>query len=85
IGENLSYPEERILVGKAKDFTADSFEDLAVILIQNKAVAECKVMGVTHGIADACFIRGKVPMTKEEVRTVCVAKMALVNTDIVYD
>ena len=29
---------------------------------------------VTHGITDEAFIRGKVPMTKEEVRSISVSK-----------
>ena len=40
---------------------------------------------VTHGIADAEFIRGEVPMTKEEVRSVSLAKLALTEDAIVYD
>lgn len=37
------------------------------------------------GIADECFIRGKVPMTKEEIRTVALAKGKLFPEAIVYD
>lgn len=37
------------------------------------------------GIPDECFIRGQVPMTKEEIRTVALAKGKLFPEAIVYD
>ena len=40
---------------------------------------------ITSGIKDELFIRGKVPMTKEEVRTVTISKLDLVKSDIVLD
>lgn len=83
VGEHLSYPHERIKLGKALDFAKESFDDLAVMLIEreNRPISS----KVTHGLSDELFIRGKVPMTKEEVRTVCLSKMALCESDILYD
>lgn len=40
---------------------------------------------VSVGIADCEFKRGKVPMTKAEVRAVTLAKLQLMNTDLVVD
>ncbi|HHW07495.1 MAG TPA: precorrin-6Y C5,15-methyltransferase (decarboxylating) subunit CbiT [Clostridia bacterium] len=37
------------------------------------------------GIPDECFIRGPVPMTKEEIRTVALAKGKLFPGAVVYD
>lgn len=37
------------------------------------------------GIPDDCFIRGPVPMTKEEIRTVALAKGKLFPEAVVYD
>lgn len=37
------------------------------------------------GIPDQCFIRGQVPITKEEVRTLTIAKAQLEEDSIVYD
>ena len=34
---------------------------------------------------DELFIRGEVPMTKSEVRTVCVSKLELSQDSILYD
>jgi precorrin-6Y C5,15-methyltransferase (decarboxylating) CbiT subunit len=39
----------------------------------------------TPGIADDCFIRDEVPMTKEEVRAVLLSKLRLKKDQIVYD
>jgi precorrin-6Y C5,15-methyltransferase (decarboxylating) len=40
---------------------------------------------ITPGIADSEFVRGKVPMTKEEVRTVSISKLNLSADSVVYD
>lgn len=83
IGENLSYPEERILEGTATMFVKESFSDLAVILIENEQnhVESC----ITYGLSDTSFIRGKVPMTKEEIRAICLSKLQMSLEDCIYD
>ncbi|MBO8168283.1 MAG: precorrin-6Y C5,15-methyltransferase (decarboxylating) subunit CbiT [Thermoanaerobacteraceae bacterium] len=40
---------------------------------------------VTPGLDDASFVRGNVPMTKEEVRIISLCKLALQPESIVYD
>lgn len=40
---------------------------------------------ITPGISDSEFIRGKVPMTKEEVRAVSICKLHLGESSVVYD
>lgn len=39
----------------------------------------------THGLPDREFVRGDVPMTKEEVRSVSLSKLHLKRDSIVYD
>ncbi|MBR1567886.1 MAG: bifunctional cobalt-precorrin-7 (C(5))-methyltransferase/cobalt-precorrin-6B (C(15))-methyltransferase, partial [Lachnospiraceae bacterium] len=36
-------------------------------------------------IPDSEFIRGKVPMTKEEIRQISIGKMKLIEDAVVYD
>ena len=40
---------------------------------------------ITPGISDSQFIRGQVPMTKEEVRVLSICKLHLDENSIVYD
>ena len=71
IGENLGYPEERIVSGTAEELLDREFAPLCVLLAENdKADDE----PVTYGLPDEAFDRDKVPMTKEEVRGVCVSR-----------
>ena len=83
VGEQLSYEEERITSGTAKELSQKDFHNLSVVMVIN----ENTVMEETHtlGIKDECFTRGQVPMTKEEVRTVTVSKLNLKKDDVVYD
>lgn len=39
----------------------------------------------TSGISDELFVRGKIPMTKEEIRTVSLSKLRLNSEDIFID
>lgn len=82
VGCNLSYPEERILTGRPEEFLDFSLEGLSVLWIENEKAEEYVV---THGIPDESFQRGKAPMTKEEVRSISLSKLALIRNAVVYD
>lgn len=82
-GEWLSYPQERIVSGTVAELAQEQFHDLAVILIENPVPIHPVFQ--TAGLPDEAFFRGKVPMTKEEVRTLCVSKLRLSSRDIVWD
>lgn len=81
-GERLSYENEKILCRKPKDFLNYKADPLSVVLIENDAYEE---LPVTHGISDEAFLRDKVPMTKEEVRTVSLSKLHLKADSVCYD
>ena len=81
IGRQMSYEEEKILSGKLCEMKAEDFEGLCAVLIENPSY--CKAAGM-H-LKDEEFIRGKVPMTKSEVRSVSIAELKLTEDAIVYD
>lgn len=82
VGTNLSYPEEKIRSATPEQFLDYDEAGVSVALLQT---TEQIHFPVTHGISDAAFIRGKVPMTKEEVRSISVSKMQLCCDSVVYD
>lgn len=82
VGENLSYDNEMIFVKKADELTEYTGDPLSVICAVNET-GEKRLE--THGIRDEEFIRGKAPMTKEEVRTVSLFKLRLTEDSICYD
>lgn len=83
VGECLSYPEEKITKGLAKEICNMSFSSLSVMMIINEEPSDfCH--GV-HGLPDELFVRSKVPMTKQEIRSISLSKLAPKDTDIIYD
>ena len=66
VGAELTYEGEQILKGNVSEFLDYDGDNLAAVLIANPYGGE---NAVTHGMNDEEFIRGDVPMTKEEVRS----------------
>lgn len=82
-GERLSYPEERIVSGTVEQLSYESFDDLAVLLVENPSPVQPVFQA--PGLPDDAFLRGKVPMTKEEVRVLAVSNLHLCSQDVVWD
>ena len=82
VGCQLSYPEEQIVIGNPKELLAFACEGLCVVVIENPQAADYVV---THGLPDEAFERGNAPMTKEEVRSISISKLALTQGAVVYD
>lgn len=82
VGENLSYENERIFARSAAELVDYEGDALSVVCAWNPGA---KPESVTHGLCDDVFIRGKAPMTKSEVRTVSLAKLALTEDSVCYD
>lgn len=97
VAERLSYPDERITCATASEIAGQTFDDLNVMLIELAGGAGSPVGSsasraaisrwpyASSGIPDELFIRGDVPMTKQEVRAVALAKLRLTATDTVWD
>lgn len=95
VAERLSYADERIVVGTAARLRDASFDALNVVLF-DFGEPECGVCApcegvraawpwANAGIPDDRFERGAVPMTKQEVRAVALAKLRVAADDVVYD
>lgn len=84
VGENLSYEDEKITIGTAQMISDMTFDALSVMIVENEEACNRKKT-VAPGICDDEFIRGKVPMTKEEIRTISISKLNLCEDDVAYD
>ena len=81
VGENLASDEEFITDCKIDDLCSREYSSLTVLIIENPNFDS----STRTGIPDEEFIRGKVPMTKSEVRAVCMSKLSINPDDIAYD
>ena len=81
VGERLSYPEERIVTGTAAQLAGQEFVPLSVLLAEAAPHGERRC----PGFPDEAFLRGAVPMTKQEVRAAVLAKLAVRSGDILWD
>lgn len=81
-GYQLSYEDEEIRKLTPKECLSCEKEGLYICFIYNP---HPKKRPLTPGIADEEFIRGKVPMTKKEIREVSICKLRLYPGAVVYD
>ena len=86
VGERLSYPDEKITSGAAKDLIAGTYAPLSVILAENPDPEPAFL----PGLPDEAFTRGGedgavVPMTKSEVRAVSLSKLRPTEDAVSWD
>ena len=81
VGENLGTPDEKIHFGTAQELAGQAFASLSVLLVEHAVHPERR----TPGLPDEAFIRGEVPMTKQEVRAAALAKLAVRPADTLWD
>lgn len=88
IGCDLGYETERIWRGTLQEYIhidqtqdAEKSASLCVALFENDAAQQF----TTGNLADASYERGKVPLTKEEIRALALAKLRLTPNAVCYD
>ena len=82
VGEELSYPQERIVQGTAAELAGQRFAPLSVLLAE---AAPRPFPPRAAGFSDETFLRDRVPMTKQEVRAALLGKLAVRPEDTVWD
>ena len=82
LGYQLSYPEESIQNVSPKQCQDITSQGLYIMGIFNEN-AKDKYLAPKY--KDIEFIRGKIPMSKEEIRTVSISKLQLQKNAVVYD
>ena len=81
IGQNLGYPDEKIVTGSPKELLDVEFGELCAAVVENPSPdTACPVW-----IPDEDFTRGDAPMTKSDVRSLSVAKLRLSPDSVAYD
>ena len=81
VGENLGTPQQKISKNAVRKISESAFAPLCVLLVESCEVPVQRV----PGLPDEAFIRGKTPMTKQEVRAAALAKLAVAPTDTLWD
>lgn len=69
-GEHLSLENESIITVTAEELSKLVFSDLTVLLIENQEYINKDIP-----FRDSDFIRGSVPMTKENIRLISIGKL----------
>ena len=81
VGENLGAAAQRLVRGTAQELARQEFAALSVLLVEPCPALQRRV----PGLPDEALIRGKTPMTKQEVRAAVLAKLAVRPGDILWD
>lgn len=80
VGQNLSMSNEKIVSGSLLDLKNFEFDNLAVMLFENK-----NFQNREKALFDDDFTREKTPMTKQEIRWTSVNSLSIENDDIIFD
>lgn len=78
----LSYDNEVVESGTAASFAGRDFDSLSVVFVKNESPQKTCAAPLLH---DDNFIRGKTPMTKEEIRWLILGKLSLTPVSVMWD
>ena len=82
VGERLSCPDERLTWGTPAELSGGDFDPLSLVWFENGALRP----GLpAFGIPDEQFVRGKIPMTKREIRVQIMAALDVRPDSVVWD
>ena len=81
VGENLGSTAERLVTDTVETLASLEFAPLSVLLVEPCPLLPARV----PGWPDEAFLRGKTPMTKQEVRAAVLAKLAVRPGDTLWD
>jgi precorrin-6Y C5,15-methyltransferase (decarboxylating) len=84
VGSHLSWPDEAVAHGTAGELAGREFPVPSAVLAlapEEKPLWPWR----TGGIPDDLFVRGEVPMTKQEVRAALLAKLRVAPGDVLWD
>ena len=83
VGEALSYPEEQIRSGPAYELAERETAPLSVLLVEGFEPPANAPR--SQGLEDEVFLRGEVPMTKQEVRAAALARLEVRDGQVYWD
>ena len=83
VGEDLSYPGERIRSGPVYELAGQETAPLSVLLVEGYEPPANAPR--SQGLDDSVFLRGDVPMTKQEVRSAVLAKLEVRDGETYWD
>ena len=81
VGENLGSDAQRLVTDTVAALAQQQFAPLSVLLVERCPAPPRR----TPGLPDEVFLRGKTPMTKQEVRAAVLAKLAVRPNDTLWD
>lgn len=83
-GSCMTYPDERIVLGKPEIFLNEDFPTLSLVMVKNPDAVSVSESGFSL-LSDNQFSRNKTPMTREEIRWIILGKLGLSEKSVFWD